>query len=305
VKPNQASALLLLDQRVNTPPTAVLTGPASTPDTTSSIALSSSTSADSDGTIVRRRYELVSGDTRGYFDGEVATVNFVPWSPLNITGIVHWYDFDDTATVTIATGISAVTNKVSGGASLLQATAANQPARVLTRLAGDTQRNVAVLDGVDDVLVVTESFVTPVTLVIVARKRTPSPSAGTKVLCKIEERAVYASTVGLSMWSGTAQIDITMNEDEWRGPFHVFILRLSGSALTTYVDGTPETGGAQTTTATTNFIIGADDINGASAGDWEVGEVVICTSVLAAADLNNVGRYLASRWACPPWTTVV
>ena len=88
------------------------------------------------------------------------------FEPSQIAGLAAWYDFNDTSTVTVSTGISSVADKSGNGRTLQQATANNQPAWTANSVNG---KYAAVFDGVNDTLAASFTLSQPVTIFLVAK----------------------------------------------------------------------------------------------------------------------------------------
>jgi len=74
----QTAMKLLLGQRANNGPTAVASGPASTPSATDAINLTGTASTDPDGAVLRYKWELISGPRGGTFSTQGSTTTFTP-----------------------------------------------------------------------------------------------------------------------------------------------------------------------------------------------------------------------------------
>lgn len=77
------------------------------------------------------------------------TATFVAFSPLSLSSPVAGYDASDASSVTIATGVSAITNQVGGGLPLSQASGTSQPAYLIAYKNG---LNAIKFDGINDFL---------------------------------------------------------------------------------------------------------------------------------------------------------
>lgn len=88
------------------------------------------------------------------------------FNPRQISGLAGWWDFDDAATVTVATGISAVTDKSGNVRTLSQSTTNNRPAWTANSING---KYAAVFDGSNDALTASFTLAQPVTAFLVAR----------------------------------------------------------------------------------------------------------------------------------------
>lgn len=88
------------------------------------------------------------------------------FNPKSIENLAGWWDFNDTSTVTVQTGISAVTDKSGNGRTLLQTTTNNQPAWTASVING---KYAAVFDGVNDTLSASFTLAQPITVFCVGR----------------------------------------------------------------------------------------------------------------------------------------
>lgn len=90
----------------------------------------------------------------------------VPWTPASLgASLVGWWDASDSSTITIGTGVSAITDKSGNSRTFSQATSGDQPALIT-----NAQNGLSVMrfDGAGDKLL-TASAVTIRTLVLLAK----------------------------------------------------------------------------------------------------------------------------------------
>jgi hypothetical protein len=93
------------------------------------------------------------------------------FNPKSIANLAGWWDFNDTTTVTVATGISAVTDKSGNSRTLTQTTTNNRPAWTANVLNG---KYAAVFDGQNDTLSASFTLAQPVTVFCVGRFTNPT-----------------------------------------------------------------------------------------------------------------------------------
>lgn len=117
---------------------------------------------------LKAEFPLINGNIGNPFGSSagVSSVGGVSLNPLyisfngtsgciNKSGFLAWWDVDDSATVTIVTGISKLLDKSGNGNNFIQATTTYQPSRQTAQING---RAVMRLDGTDDFLATASKF---------------------------------------------------------------------------------------------------------------------------------------------------
>lgn len=214
---------------------------------------------------------------------------------LPVAGAARHWDFSDSATVTIATGISQVLDKSGNGAHLAQADTTKQPGYAAASGWGNGL-NVAVFDGSNDVLVGTDVAI-GCSIFVVCKK---PDSASLDALIKVDGHATYLNSGNLNSWDGSSEKTWSSTSTDWTAA-HVdtLLMQTGANATQFFIDGVSKGTATFSDSATDGVYIGADSTAGASAGNWMVGEVVIYPTVLGSTDRAAVEAYLKAKWGTP------
>ena len=212
----------------------------------------------------------------------------VPWTPAALgASLVGWWDASDSSTITIGTGVSAITDKSGNSRTFSQATAGNQPALISNELNG---LSIMRFDGNGDLLA-TASTITIRTLIVLAK---------------------WTNTTGdyRHLWD----IDTTISSGGWHGDTAASgFLLASGYASqvvrngTKYVNGTATAGDlARYTSWTIHGFETTGDIgvtktgaqNGYAARSFlgDYAEFLYLNAVPSTANRQLIEGYLAWKW---------
>ena len=232
------------------------------------------------------------------------------FNPATISGIVHWWDANDAATLTLNAGaVQTWTSKAGTSTAASQSTANNRP--TTTTLSNG---KVALLfDGTNDGLDFTGTSRTDETWIIAAAQTTDQSgqrqmlsdgSSGTGMSAtktatlKLLEVAFGVFTEGTNrlrvQYSATASTPM--------GPGVFSVVRSAAAGGFVFIDGTQRTGAVSpfassfsTSNADTMSKIGYYSSGLFQFQGW-IGEILCWSRALAASDRNKVEKYLGKKW---------
>jgi hypothetical protein len=230
------------------------------------------------------------------------------FDPRRIAGIEAWWDFSDTSTLTIDTGISAVADKSGNGRTASQTTGANQPLSVANQLNGLAVADFAVSGNrlatanIANDLAAFSSFV-------VFRARTYGGASFGRLWTRNDnQRGVWVDDFGLNnRRSVVAQGAIghtTPNGSVQSNTWYYHTATSTGGNSPTVaanINGASvaltAAAGSYNTQSVANqpFVIG-----NRSAGDRTfdgfIGEVLIYGRALTASEISAIEQYIARKW---------
>lgn len=221
-----------------------------------------------------------------------------PWTPAELGAVLElWFDYSDSGSITVVTGVSQANDKSGNNNHITQATGANQPTYVSAEQNG---LNVARFDGTNDRLAKTSGLtgVPPQGSIAVVAKAT---GAGTNL---------YWTTDGISSIRGNLQYNNTnvilkcsSNNHATYNPTDNAWLMHSGyflaSKRTLYVGGTLQN---ENTTGTDNVAANPSQIwfgsDSNPTGFWvgDLGEFILCSTELSTDNRQKLEGYLAHKW---------
>ncbi len=200
------------------------------------------------GDLARLRFieEAASAELNVTYQGIVPSVD-VHIAPDSIANLASWWDADDGATITEATGVSAFTDK-AGNLDFAEGTGSLQP--ILTPTAGLGGRNAIVYDGVDDILATTNTFdvdIAEETIFLVCKMPTQAASQGFLESSNQDEWAILKDGgnafefYGGSFNEGEGSIEDIAYDNS---AFHIFVIRRKVAAdpdgvMAVWIDGGP------------------------------------------------------------------
>jgi hypothetical protein len=225
------------------------------------------------------------------------------WTPTAFgSALAAWYDFDDTATLTlVSTAISAITSKGSVSRTLTQATSTARPTTQPTGLNG---RRTASYDGSDSlnagsISVPGQNY----TIFVVASPTNNDPAIFDYGLRSSLYRTasgnvnIYASNQGAT-YDGTKAYTASVT---WGTGFKIMGIRDTSTANTqAWVDGTSTDFGVNTdrgsSVGPTSFALGSwgDGSGGFMIGGYA--EYIEVTGDVSIADKERIEGYLAHKW---------
>lgn len=236
-------------------------------------------------------------------------------TPRSFANLENWWDADDDSTVTIATGVSAWTDKV-GGLDWSQGTAGLQPVRA-TGVAALNGRAVIQFDGVDDQLDTPASFnanISVETLFLVCKN--PGTGAGIRI-------SVQSSTFwdwGFTINGGDTFDWYVGNTTEFDGSleaipisntaYQIIVLRrsIADAEIAAWVGGGASAdSGAYLSTGVGTVSLSMGSGGGGSAHDFELAEMFRYGRKLSFSEIDRIClNYLVPKWGAgagePSWT---
>lgn len=231
------------------------------------------------------------------------------FTPFDLNPIT-WFDASDSSTITEAgLGISAMTNKAAGGDDLIQATDANRPSY-------DSGNNKIDFDGTEWLAGnpptingdFTYFIVGNITNVSVNRGTISASNTGTNPAWRARMSTNSKSFV-LTNQGGGFEVNESVDSISF-GTQEIWSVAVDlGTDVSFYEDGvllgTPD---ANTRTSiqnpTDDFTWGASQNTGSEPYLGDMSEVLIFNRLLTASEQNQIGNYLAAKYALT-WTTVV
>lgn len=228
------------------------------------------------------------------------------FNPKTISGLQVWYDFSDASTLTIDTGITSVTDKSGNGLTASEAIGANQPLLVSNARNG---RSAADFDGSNDKLT-TASITADLTLFtsfVVCRPDSPGGANLGRIWTRndVSRSIGMLSTNALRTWLGASITADTAASSLPNGSWAYVRGRWDGAAaansISVAVNGTEATGpasgfGTPASVANTALCIGNRSSDGARGFDGLIGEVLIYSRALTAAEITSVENALKAKW---------
>lgn len=230
------------------------------------------------------------------------------FNPATISGIVHWWDANDAATLTLNSGaVETWTSKAGTKTAASQSTANNRP--TTTTVNGKTA---ILFDGSNDGFNFTGTSRTDETWIIAAAQTADQSGqrqmlsdggngtgmSATKASVKLLEVAFGGFTEGTNrlrvQYAGTASAFL--------GPGVFTCVRSAAAGGFVFIDGTQRTGAVSpfassfsTSAADTMQRIGYYSSSLFQFQGW-IGEILLYDRALAAADRLKVERYLGKKW---------
>lgn len=233
------------------------------------------------------------------------------FDPLSVGTLVAWYDFSDSATLTLVSSlVSQIANKSGTAPTLTQSTAANRPS--LGTLGG---RQAAAFNGSSTVLFSNTAVASAGTLFAAfaptsttTNQTAAAFSAASPVLTSHAAVALYGAGRGPGAayrHTGTGGNNTTLlSPSSVTGGAIVASTYTTPATIAVRVNGVARTDSSQGGGFASNQAaasIGAVNVNGTYirylAGT--VGEVLLYSTVLSAAQIGQVEAYLAARWGVP------
>jgi hypothetical protein len=220
----------------------------------------------------------------------------VSQGPPPVTGYYAWWDFSDTSSLTISTGISQATDKSGNAHHLLQATGSAQPASQTSASFGG--KYICHCDGTADQMATSaDSGVLTNTWFAVMMKRSGWNTTTNQTAVRCRGKSTYLNADGLVVYSGTQQgiIAATASQSaDYLNP-RVHTFTCDGSYTVNYWINKAQRVTALTGSSTSGtFRIASDSAT--NWGDWDFGELISYTSVLSSGDISTVQDYLMAKW---------
>lgn len=251
----------------------------------------------------------LAGTTGLEVDAAASAITVAPgggaWSPLDLTGLVGWWDPSDATTITESGGaVSQIDDKSGEGNHLSQSNADNKPGTG-TRTIGDVnvlafngdrldKTGTASLDGVDEVTIAA---------VIEAdnnqdNRRVFAVNDGTNNDYNQPDGFTIEVATSLKMVYNDGQFCETNIST---GTPYVVLFRKADSGFMARINGTEVTEGYGSTSngtfaASSNFRMGDHLPAGGAAWIGAVGEVLFYAAALTDDDCDDVENYLATKY---------
>ena len=221
------------------------------------------------------------------------------FNPRSIAGLAAWWDFNDSATVTIDTGISAVLDKSGNSRTLLQATANNQPAWTPSAING---KYAADFNGTTHRLRASFTLSQPFTLFVVGRFNGTNPSSNQTMA-----DGFAGGNRARVFWSGAAATAIGMNGGSGLSlPTSPAANTLANAVYESVFDGassffgwngSPTVTGNAGTAVPDGITLGSFGGGTTAFGQVTVANVLVYGAALSAVQRSTIRRWLASLYA--------
>lgn len=236
------------------------------------------------------------------------------WNPLNLPNLLAWWDSDNPSTITLD-GSSRVSNVTTVNSSAYTLTNTISTARrPLLEVVGGRNTFKCVGSSTTAEFLKASSFsinqTTPLTIAMVVSTnlnaetslfQIGSGSSNGRILVGHSGATVLISTkpttAGFSNFSPNRSINATT--------FHVVIVTYSGSGNNTglilYCDGqtasTNAVNAALTYTDSFNHLGAAGSASPTLAGTKNIGDYIVCNTVLGSTDIDKLTGFLAHKWS--------
>jgi hypothetical protein len=223
------------------------------------------------------------------------------FNPRSIADLAAWWDFNDTATVTIATGISAVTDKSGNGRTLEQTTTNNQPAWTASVING---KYAAVFNGTSHRLRASFALSQPLTIFAVGRYNGVNAASNATMLDGFaggnRARVFWsnaASTAALAINAG-AQITLPAGPPSGNAlAFGVHEAVFNGSSSFYGWSGSPTNTGNAGTAVPDGITLGAFGTGTLAFGEVDIATVLLYSRALSADERGRIRRWLGGLYA--------
>lgn len=221
--------------------------------------------------------------------------------PTMIAGIIYWYDFSDTSTITDAGSgaVSAVTDKSGASTTLTQGTAASRP---ITGTRTLNSRNVLDFDGTNDFLANTAFTQTqPITVFTVVRADSAAPAVAGQPLSSSSSSPLFQVqpvTGEILYFAGSAVLSGVFLDTAAHQIGAIF----DGASSHLYLDGAQIAAGNP---GATGYVAASLEIGGygpvPTAAPWNgiIAEIIGYAGALSTVDRQRIEDYLRDKWALP------
>ena len=221
------------------------------------------------------------------------------FNPRSISGLAAWWDFNDSATVTIDTGISAVLDKSGNSRTLLQATANNQPTWTPSAING---KYAADFNGTTNRLRASFTLSQPFTLFVVGRFNGTNPSSNQTMIDGFaggnRARVFWYDSLATSLsMNGGSGLSLPTSPAADALANAVYESVLDGASSFFGWNGSPTVTGNAGTAAPDGITIGAFGTGNTAFGQVTVANVLLYGAALSAAQRSTIRRWLASLYA--------
>lgn len=219
------------------------------------------------------------------------------FNPRSIANLAAWWDFNDTATVTIETGIRSVLDKSGNGRTLEQTTTNNQPAWTANSING---RYAASFDATNDRLRAGFTLAQPFTVFIVGRYNGTNAASNKTLFDGFDggNRARFfwagAGTGELAINSGS-QIALPAGATATANAVHEAVFNGASSSYA-WNGSVSASGNAGTAAAPNGVTLNAFGTGGTAFGEVTVAHVLVYSRALSAGERSAVRRWLAGLY---------
>ncbi len=215
------------------------------------------------------------------------------FTPKSIANLAGWWDFNDSNTVAVATGISAVTDKSGNGRTLAQSTTNNQPAWTASSING---KYAAVFDGSNDALSASFTLAQPVTAFIVG-KYNNATNVGVATMMDGASgntmRVYRSSASALSMFAGANLVTDNIAPES----FGVWEFLFSGASSNARLNGTSIASGNAGTATPGGIYLGVFGNGFSNPGPVSIAHVLLYSRSLSASERSSVRKWLGALYA--------
>jgi hypothetical protein len=230
------------------------------------------------------------------------------FDPRSIAGIVHWWDANDAASVSITgapAGVQTWTSKAGAKTVASQTTPENRP--TTTTVNGKTA---LLFDGSNDILNFTGAARTDETWMVAAAQTADQDSSRAIISDGVNGYGIIISKGAQKLvdcaWGGFTQgtnrliVSYSLNAATLYGPAVATVVRSAGAGGFVFIDGTQRTGTTGFTSFSTSPSVTIQRIGASSSSSqllqgW-IGEVLCWNRALTAVERLSAERYLGKKW---------
>ena len=225
-----------------------------------------------------------------------------PFSPINISGLIAWWDADQITGLADGEAVTTWTDASGAGANITQATANRKPLYKTGVINGlPTVRFDGLNDGTGDYLRGAFNRAIPNTVFIVLQFLAAQTGATKTIMDGVADPNNYM----FQKLSTGAETERASCGTALNGPdtadfvtWHIWALTFNGASSSIHRDGTSRAAGNAGTGSQNGITIGGGAYLADTAfSNMDIAEVLIYNSVLSAVNFSKVGKYLAAKYA--------
>lgn len=228
-------------------------------------------------------------------------------TPPPVSAYRAWWDFSDTASLSIVSGeIQTAADKSGNGWTLTAASSARRPSSATSALLGGSSLPCAVFTDDFDVPNAGDRLATataPVTgdftVIMAAAKATAGATGNSDGLIDINGLSVFVYNPGggevLSIWTGTGVGDVSSTSSDWTNAA-VWTRALSSTSHFVWRGTTNKIDAAAGNSGTPAPLILGSGGAATDGSDFVIGEVVLYPSALSQTDRESMVAYLSAKW---------
>lgn len=219
------------------------------------------------------------------------------FNPKSIANLAAWWDFNDTATVTIETGIRSVTDKSGNGRTLLQTTTNNQPVWTPNSING---RYTADFDASNDRLRVGFTLAQPFSVFIVGRYNGTNAQSNKTMFDGFDggnrARIFWSSTsAGDMSINAGAQVSLPAGANATTNAVHEAVFNGSSSSYT-WNGSLSNSGNAGTAAAPSGVTLNSFGTGATAFGEATIAQVLVYARALSASERSTIRKWLAGLY---------